>query len=53
MSEFTCIKGHLMPSGELSCPECGGRLTRMDGMTARQLEAEDNEVEQEENNDSD
>jgi len=41
VSEFECINGHLMPAGSFRCPECGGRLYLMDGMTARQHEALD------------
>lgn len=37
MSEFCCIKGHIMSSGQYWCPICGGRLHTMDGMTGKQL----------------
>ena len=40
MSEFLCINGHLMRSGDLRCHVCGGRLHTMDGRTARELAAE-------------
>lgn len=41
MSEFTCSNGHDMKSGQLYCPKCGGRLARMDGMTNRELKAQE------------
>ena len=41
MSEFTCANGHLMRSGQLRCPECGARLTYMDGKNEDELRAEE------------
>ena len=41
MSEFECVNGHLMKSGEYSCSICGARIGRMDGMTRSEAEAED------------
>lgn len=41
MSEFECVNGHLMRSGVFICPICGGHLHRMDGMTARELRAQE------------
>ena len=41
MSEFECVNGHLMVSGEYVCPICGARIGRMDGMTRSEAEAED------------
>ena len=40
MSEFECSQGHITGSG-LKCHICGSRITRMDGKTAKQLQAED------------
>jgi hypothetical protein len=37
MSEYMCNKGHLMKSGEYSCPECGGRIYSEDGMSRSEL----------------
>lgn len=41
MSDFECINGHMMRSGHVQCPECGGKLGRMDGKTSQQLQDED------------
>jgi len=41
MSEFECVNGHLLHSGEYVCPICGARIGRMDGMTRSEAEAED------------
>lgn len=54
MSEFECAKGHLIRPSIGYCEVCGGRAVRMDGKTAKQLEAEDRayyeEIEKEERN---
>ena len=41
MSEFTCWKGHSIRPSVGYCEICGGRATRMDGMTNKELEARD------------
>ena len=41
MSEFTCSQGHLVAPSERWCRICGGNIVRMDGMTAKELEARD------------
>ena len=41
MSEHRCRLGHLMKSGDLVCPTCGTRVHTVDGMTERELKAED------------
>lgn len=43
MSEFECVNGHLMKSGEYVCPICGARIGRMDGMTRSEARHEDEE----------
>lgn len=48
MSEFTCSQGHLVLPSERWCHICGGNITRMDGMTNRELEARDRDFELEE-----
>ena len=40
MSEFECANGHLSRAG-LKCSKCGARITRMDGMSRRELMAEE------------
>ena len=39
MSEFTCRNNHLIRPSIGYCEICGGRATRMDGMTNNELEA--------------
>lgn len=41
MSEFECANGHLMKSGDITCPKCGARLARMDGMSEKELRAQE------------
>ena len=41
MSEFTCRNGHMIRPSVGYCEICGGRATRMDGMTNEELEARD------------
>lgn len=43
MSEFTCI---IRPSVDY-CTVCGGNIYQMDGMTAKQLEAQEREEREE------
>jgi hypothetical protein len=40
MSEFECENGHMPAPSQMiggRCPECGGRIVRMDGMSSREL----------------
>ena len=41
MSEFTCRYGHIMRSGEEFCHHCGEPRYFCDGLTARQLAAQE------------
>ena len=41
MSEFECAQGHLMSASDRVCKICGGRAVRMDGYSARELDALD------------
>jgi hypothetical protein len=47
ISEFTCENGHMPAPSKMiggRCPECGGRIVRMDGMSngeLRMMEADD------------
>lgn len=43
MSEFECKNGHLMKSGEYTCPVCGAKIARMDGMTRSECRREEME----------
>ena len=43
MSEFTCRNGHEILPSIGYCKICGFGVHRMDGKSARQLEAEDRE----------
>lgn len=51
MSEFECSQGHLMKSGEYTCPKCGGRIARMDGMTKSEAAADEREEPEDREND--
>jgi hypothetical protein len=37
MSEFTCGLGHDMSPRDIFCPQCGGRVARMDGHSNAEL----------------
>ena len=50
MSEFCCSRGHLMSSGDVTCPECGGKLHTMDGYTGKQIAMMEADYEQEKYN---
>ena len=50
MSEFECVNGHFMKSGEYSCSICGARIGRMDSMTRAECEAEDGPEDYDEDN---
>ena len=52
MSEFECRNGHLMPSGKYFCPECGERVARMDGYSAREWAAIERMEREEETDDT-
>lgn len=44
MSEFECSNNHLLSASIIvqgSCPICGARIVRMDGMSNKQLTAMD------------
>jgi len=43
MSEFECREGHLIPPGKVRCPICGGRIHKMDGQSAEEIEADERE----------
>ncbi len=50
MSEFTCENDHLVTPSETvkgRCPECGGKIIRMDGKTSRELAWEEEEWDKE------
>lgn len=44
MSEFTCENDHLMTSNR--CDICGGKVSFMDGLSARQLERQEREYDE-------